>query len=249
MKQVCCPQVFCRLPSFVLAGSFAFAGLIQPVSAADGLPLSRTAVNVLPLDSRMQLRMGERKPSSRAPSQRVVYEPGGAPQFEYTAVDVKNRSHTISADVHVPPEGAQGVLLAHGSWFAGYALYVKDGVLVYVHNYLGIEEYRIAAREPVPRGDCTLAFEFIKTGEHRGRGVLRIDGREVGAGEILRTIPAVIETSGEGLCCGYDSGLPVTADYEAPFRFSGRIRQVTVDLGAASGSDLEAQVRAAFTDH
>jgi hypothetical protein len=79
--------------------------------------------------------------------------------------------------------------------------------------------------------------------------VLRIDGREVGAGEIPRTIPAVIETSGEGLCCGYDSGLPVTADYEAPFRFSGRIRQVTVDLGPTPASDLEAQVRAAFTDH
>jgi len=206
--------------------------------------------NVLPLDSRMQLRMGERKPGSRAPARRHVFEPFGAPQFEYTAVNLKNRSHTITAQVHLPPEGAQGVLFAHGSWFSGYSLYVKDDRLVYVHNYLGIEEYRIVATEPLPRGECTLAFVFTRTGEHRGHGRLLVDGREVGAGEIPRTIPAVIETSGEGQCCGYDSGLPVTTDYEAPFRFTGRLHQVVVEVEPAPGEpDAEAQVRAAFTDH
>jgi arylsulfatase len=206
--------------------------------------------NVLPLDSRMQLRMGERKPGSRAPARRHVFEPGGAPQFEYTAVNLKNRSHTITAQVHLPPEGAQGVLFAHGSWFSGYSLYVKDDRLVYVHNYLGIEEYRIVATEPVPRGECLLAFVFTRTGEHRGHGRLLVNGREVGAGEIPRTIPAVIETSGEGQCCGYDSGLPVTTDYEAPFRFTGRLHQVVVEVEPAPGEpDAEAQVRAAFTDH
>ena len=126
--------------------------------------------NVLPLDSRMQLRMGERKPGSRAPARRHVFEPGGAPQFEYTAVNLKNRSHTITADVRIPPEGAQGVLFAHGSWFSGYSLYVKGDRLVYVHNYLGLQEYRITSAGPLPRGDCTLAFVFTRTGEHRGHG-------------------------------------------------------------------------------
>jgi arylsulfatase len=205
--------------------------------------------NVLPLDSRMQLRMGERKPGSRAPARRHVFEPFGAPQFEYTAVNLKNRSHTITAEVRIPPEGAQGVLFAHGSWFSGYSLYVKDDRLVYVHNYLGLQEYRITSAEPLPRGDCTLAFVFTRTGEHRGHGRLLVDGREVGAGEIPRTIPAVIETSGEGQCCGYDSGLPVTEDYDAPFRFTGLLRQVVVEVEPGPGEDLEAQVRAAFTDH
>jgi arylsulfatase len=205
--------------------------------------------NVLPLDSRMQLRMGERKPGSRAPARQHVFEPGGAPQFEYTAVNLKNRSHTITADVRIPPEGAEGVLFAHGSWFSGYSLYLKGDRLVYVHNYLGLQEYRITSAEPLPRGDCTLAFVFTRTGEHRGHGRLLVDGREVGAGEIPRTIPAVIETSGEGQCCGYDSGLPVTEDYDAPFRFTGWLRQVVVEVEPGPGEDLEAQVRAAFTDH
>jgi arylsulfatase len=59
----------------------------------------------------------------------------------------------------------------------------------------------------------------------------------------------VIETSGEGQCCGYDSGLPVTEDYDAPFRFTGLLRQVVVEVEPGPGEDLEAQVRAAFTDH
>jgi hypothetical protein len=204
--------------------------------------------NVLPLDSRMQLRMSERKPGTRPPSNRYVYFPGAAPQFEYTAVNVKNKSHTITADVEIPEGGAHGVLLAHGSWFAGYSLYVKDARLVYAHNYIGLTEYRIASGETLPPGRLTLSFRFTRTGEHRGRGELFVNGREVGAGDIPHTVPHVIETSGEGLCCGYDSGLPVTPDYEAPFRFTGRIDQVVVELDDAPAADAEAQLRAAMTD-
>jgi arylsulfatase len=204
--------------------------------------------NVLPLDSRMQLRMGERKPSTRPAGNRYVYYPNSAPQFEYTAVNVKNRSHTIIAEVEIPEGGAEGVLLAHGSWFAGYSLYVKDGRLHYVHNYLGIDEYRVSSTETLTAGKATLRFRFEKTGEHRGTGSLYVGDRLVGQGEIPRTIPAVIETSGEGLCCGFDSGLPVTPDYKAPFRFTGHIEQVVVDLDGDAAADGEAQLRTAFTD-
>jgi arylsulfatase len=205
--------------------------------------------NVLPLDSRMQLRMGERKPGTRTAGNRHVFFAGGAPQFEYTAVNVKNRSHTITADVEIPPGGAEGVLLAHGSWFAGYSLYVKDARLVYVHNHLGLAEYRIVSGETVPPGRVRLGFRFTRTGEHRGRGALYFDDRLVGEGEIPHTVPAVIETSGEGQCCGYDSGLPVSADYEAPFRFTGRIEEVVVEVGDPAPPDHEASLRAALTDH
>ena len=198
----------------------------------------------------MQLRMGERKPSTIPTGNRFVYYPGMAPQFEYTAVNVKNRSHAITAEVEIPAGGAEGVLLAHGSWFAGYSFYVQNRRLHYVHNYLGLAEYRISSSEDLPTGTQTLQFRFTRTGEHQGRGALYVGGRNIGEGEIPRTIPAVIETSGEGLCCGYDSGLPVTPDYRAPFRFTGRIAQVTVDLGdPQAAADAEAQLRTAFTDH
>jgi arylsulfatase len=204
--------------------------------------------NVLPLDSRMQLRMVERKPGVAGPRRRFVYLPGAAPQFEYTAVDVKNRSHSITAEVEIPAGGAEGVLLAHGSWFAGYTLYVKDRRLHYVHNYLGVAEYRISAGEDLEPGRTTLSFRFTRTGEHRGTGALYIGARKVGEGEIPRTVPAVIETSGEGLCCGYDSGLPVTRDYRAPFRFTGTIVQVAVEVGEPPDADAGARLRAAMID-
>jgi arylsulfatase len=196
----------------------------------------------------MQLRMGERKPSTVSQGNRHVYYAGMAAQFEYTAVNLKNRSHTITADVEIPADGAEGVLLAHGSWFAGYSLYVKNRRLTYVHNYLGLTEYRVQANQDLPAGKATLQFRFTRTGEHQGRGALFVNGKQVAEAEIPRTIPAVIETSGEGLCCGYDSGVPVTPDYVAPFRFNGHIEQVVVETGEVGAADPEAQIRTAFSD-
>ncbi len=162
---------------------------------------------------------------------------------------MKNRSHTITAEVEIPAAGAEGVLLAHGSWFAGYSLYVKDRRLVYVHNHLGLAEYRIASTEALPAGRLVLRFRFTRTGEHRGRGALFVGERMIGEGEIPHTVPHVIETSGEGLCCGYDSGLPVTDDYRSPFRFTGRIDKVIVEVEDAPPADDGALLRAALTDH
>jgi hypothetical protein len=45
------------------------------------------------------------------------------------------------------------------------------------------------------------------------------------------------------LSCGYDFGEAVTHEYRVPFRFTGRIREVTVDLSGELIEDDEAQVR------
>ena len=142
--------------------------------------------DVLPLDARMQARMAERKATPTQAETRHVYYPGGAPVFEYGAVNLKNRSHVITAEVEIPAGGAEGVLLAHGSWFAGYSLYVKNRRLHYVHNYLGLAEYRISATEDIPSGAVRLQFRFTRTGEHRGIGSLHVSDR---AGRLGRDSP------------------------------------------------------------
>ena len=142
--------------------------------------------NVLPLDSRMAPAWASASPSTATQGNRYIYYPGGAPQFEYTAVNLKNRSHTITAEVEIPAGGAEGVLLAHGSWFAGYSLYVKDGRLVYVHNYLGMAEYRIASTERITPGSTILRFEFTRTGDHKGVGKLLLRRTFRRRGEICR---------------------------------------------------------------
>ena len=43
-------------------------------------------------------------------------------------------------------------------------------------------------------------------------------------------------------------GLPVTGDYQAPFRFTGRIAQVVVDVDVSRPPDADAQLRAAMND-
>ena len=140
------------------------------------------------------------------------------------------------------------MLLAHGSWFAGYSFFVQNRRLHYVHNYLGMAEYRVSSTEELPAGKAVLQLRFTRTGEHQGRAALYLGERRIGEGEIPRTVPAVIETSAEGLCCGYDSGLPVTPGYRAPFRFTGTIAQVVVEVEGVPATDNEAQLRNAFTD-
>jgi len=59
--------------------------------------------------------------------------------LENATLDIKNRSHTITAEIEIPQETAQGVIVAQGGRFAGWSLYVKDGKLKYCYNWLNRE--------------------------------------------------------------------------------------------------------------
>ncbi len=203
--------------------------------------------NVLPLDDRGVRRLAIRKPQVTRDRDSYLYYPGASPVPEAVAVNVRNRSHTIAAEVEIPEEGAEGVLLAHGSIFGGYTLYVKNRRLVYVHNYVGVEEYRIVSETEVPAGAGTLRFEFTKTGEHQGTGALFINGTKVGEGRIPRSVPIRFSLGGEGLCCGYDSGIPATRDYRSPFRFTGTIKRAVVNVSGKPHSDFEREAAMAMS--
>jgi hypothetical protein len=53
---------------------------------------------------------------------------------EGSAPDVKNKSFSISADVDIPANGANGVLVTQGGRFCGWVLLVLDGKPVFVHG-------------------------------------------------------------------------------------------------------------------
>ena len=188
---------------------------------------------VLPLDnSPFDALFGDGHVSGPVRS-RYVYYPGGGPVPEESAVNVRNRSHTITAEVEIPDGGAEGVLLTQGSGLSGYALFVREGRLHYVHNFSGLEEHRVSSSAVVPAGAHTLAFRFTKKGEHKGVGALLIDGKPVGEVEIARFTPTRFSMTGDGLSCGYSAGLAVCRDYQQPFRFTGRIRRVVVEVEGA----------------
>ena len=158
------------------------------------------------------------------------------------AADVRNRSHTITADVEIGKDGAKGVLLANGGTFAGYSFFInKDQKLQYSHNYVAINEYKVISKEKVPTGKVTLRMEFKKTGPPDfkvGKGApgtvtLYINDKAVGSGEIPVTVPIGYSLSGDGLSVGRDTLSAVSLDYMgSTFPFTGGvIRRVTVDIG------------------
>src|SRR5262249_29984704 len=76
---------------------------------------------VLPLDGRGIERLATPRPEMSAPRDKFVYFPGTGEVEASNAADIRNRSYRITAEVEVPKEGAEGVLLAHGSSFGGYS--------------------------------------------------------------------------------------------------------------------------------
>jgi arylsulfatase len=201
---------------------------------------------VLPLDnSPFEAIFGDGHATTPA-RRRYVYYPDTAPVPEVSAANVRNRSHTITAEVEVPDAGAEGMLLAQGSGLGGYALFVRDGRLHYVHNFCRIEEHRVSSSARIAPGAHTLAFRFEKTGEHRGTGTLLIDGTAAGRVEIARFTPTRFSLTGDGLTCGYARGLPVCGDYRPPFRFSGRLHRVTVEVEGPPHVDPQAEAELAI---
>jgi hypothetical protein len=161
-----------------------------------------------------------------------------------------NRTHTITADVEIPGSGAEGALVSYGGTDGGYSLYVKDGKLQYVQNYVAREYLHVASTEPVPAGRRELRFEFEVTGEPDiaqgkgtpGRAQLYIDGKLVGQSDFPVTTPLSLGLTG-GITVGADPGAPVAPFYASPFEFSGTIYSVTFDVSGDVIQDDEAEMR------
>lgn len=175
------------------------------------------------------------RPSPVRGRDHFVFHPGmNRLRFE-VAPNLLNKSYRISADVEVPSGPmAEGVLLANGGRFGGYALYVKQGRPVFIYNYLNIERTSIEATETLPVGKSEIRFEFVNDGGRPGAGgtgSLFINGKSVGSAHIGKTIPARVSAdSGDAMDIGVDTGTPVSDAYQVPNRFNGMLKQVVVDL-------------------
>ena len=129
---------------------------------------------------------------------------------------------------------------------------MKDGALHYVHNYVSRSLHGVSSPEPVPAGAHELRFEFEPTGEPdlpKGRGApgrlqLYVDGTLVAEGEAPVTIPFAINPG--ALTCGSNPGSPVTPEYSSPFRFTGTLHSVTVDVSGDLIDDGESEMRMAM---
>lgn len=170
---------------------------------------------------------------------------------ENVAVKVLNRAHSFTAEVDMPKGGAEGVILCHGGNSGGYSLFVKDGKLHYVHNYVGAQEFHIESTQEVPKGKCKLRYEFEPTGKPdvakgkgaAGRGQLYVNGKLVGQGDLPVTVPLLLGLGG-GLSVGRNPGSAVSSLYQPPFAFTGRILKVTADVTGKMIQDTEEEAKA-----
>jgi len=186
------------------------------------------------------------RPQLSPPRDRYIYTPGTSEVPESAAVNVRNRSYKIAANVKVSSNGAktEGVIFSHGSLFGGHSLFIKDHKLHYVYNWLGETDQVIVSDAEIPAGDCVLGVSFDKTGndaQHSATGTLSlyINDLQVNEAEI-KTQPGKFMLGGEGLNIGKDPGSPVTNMYTSPFAFTGgTISEVIVDVSGEQYIDLE----------
>ena len=191
--------------------------------------------NVLPLDDRRFERINPElagRPQLITGRSQILYD--GMRTTESTALNLKNRSHSVTAEVVVPKAGAEGVIVAQGGQVGGWALYAIGGKLKYCYNFFGIEHYFAQSRGRIPAGRHQVRMEFAYDGGGLAKGgtvILYVDGKAVGKGRVKRSIPMGFSAD-EGLDVGSDAGSPSSPDYGATGnRFNGQIAWVQLDTG------------------
>ncbi len=203
-----------------------------------------------PIDDRLPLEIIlTPRPQMSKPRERYVYYPDTAEIPESQAVNIRNRSFSIRAEVEIPSGSAEGVVFAQGSRFGGHAIYMKDGNMHYIYNWLGEIKQQVVSNKAVPTGASTLSAIFTKVGEnppHVANGMLAIYMNDEKVGEMkMMTQPGKFSLAGEGLNVGRDSGEPVTGDYpgEYPWPFTGTVKRVVVDVSGDLNIDQEVEAQ------
>jgi arylsulfatase len=202
--------------------------------------------NVFPLDDRKIERLNAElagRPDLMGTRTALTVYPGMTHLMENAVLNVKNKSHSVTAEIEAPEGGGEGVIIAQGGRFGGWALYVKDGKPAYVHNWAGMERYTVASDAPLPEGNVTVRYEFAYDGGEPGSGgtgALFVNGEQVAQGRIEQTVGYTFSLD-EGMDVGMDLATPVSEEYPARDNaFTGTIRSVTLEIsegGATSALD------------
>ncbi|QFS94120.1 Arylsulfatase [Mycobacterium sp. THAF192] len=205
--------------------------------------IEATRYNVLPLDDDLARRMNPDvagRPVLVRGNTQVLF--GGMGHLsEHSVLNMKNRSHSVTAEIAVPESGVQGVIIAQGANIGGWSLYAHAGKLKYCYNLGGIRHFYAQSADPLPAGDHQVRMEFdYHGGDTPGGGgtvTLYVDGKQVGSGEVEATLP-IIFSADDGCDVGLDSGSAVSPDYRAgATRFTGRVKGVQLAIADAAVAD------------
>ena len=198
---------------------------------------------VLPLDASLVTRLITPRPSTTAGrtvftwTQPLTDTPNG------DAPSILNSSYNFKAEVEIPQDGAEGMLITQGGRFGGYGFYVLKNKPVFLWNLVDLKRLRWDGPELTP-GRHVLEFDFKYDGlgmgtlafgdpsgiGRGGTGVLKVDGKEVATQKMEHTLPFILQWD-ENLDIGSDTGTPVEdKDYKVPFKFTGKIDRITLTV-------------------
>jgi arylsulfatase len=199
--------------------------------------IEATKNNVLPLDDRRVERFNPDlagRPSLIRGNRQILFA-GMGRLSENSVLNIKNKSHAVTAQLLVP-DGItpNGVIIAQGGAFGGWAVYVKDGRPAYCYNFFGLTRTKVYGEKEIPTGEHQVRMELAYDGGGLAKGgtvTVYLDGAKVGEGRVDATEPMAF-SGDETTDVGSDSATPVSDDYgPRDSRFNGQIRWVQIDLG------------------
>ncbi len=201
--------------------------------------IEATRYKVLPIDDRLTEKMNPDtagRPVLIKGKTQILF--GGMGRLtENCVLSIKNKSHSITAEITVPEKGAEGVIIAQGANIGGWTLYAKDGKLKYCYNFGGFDHFFVEGSTPIPAGEHQVRMEFAYAGGGLGKGgkvTLYTDGKKVGEGEIPSTL-AIVFSADDGCDVGKDTGAPVSPDYGPRGNaFNGRVKGVQLAIADAA---------------
>jgi arylsulfatase A-like enzyme len=199
--------------------------------------------NVLPLDDRRVERFNSDlagRPVLITGNSQLLFT-GMGRLSESSVINLKNKSHAVTAELRMPEGEAQGVIISQGGQFGGWSFYVKDGRPKYCYNLFGLQRFYVDGEKQIPSGTHQVRMEFVYDGGGLGKGgtaSLFLDGEKIGEGRVEGTVPMLFSAD-ETCDLGSDTASPVSDDYtSAGSRFTGVIEWVQLDIADAT-EDLD----------
>ncbi|RWQ82552.1 MAG: arylsulfatase [Mesorhizobium sp.] len=192
--------------------------------------------NVLPLDDNVAARFDSDlagRPVLIKGKSQILF--GGMGRLsENSVLNLKNKSHSVTAEIVVPEGGAEGVIISQGANIGGWSLYAKGGKLKYCYNLIGVQHFFAESADAIPPGSHQVRMEFAYAGGGPGKGgtvSLFINSKKVGEGAVGATAPSVFSAD-DGCDVGCDTGAPVSPDYGPRGNaFNGVIKGVQLAIG------------------
>ncbi|WP_431957895.1 arylsulfatase [Nocardia lijiangensis] len=182
-----------------------------------------------------------------------TYYPGTAEVGIGAGVEIRGQSYSVLAEVAIESPSAEGVLFKQGAGHGGHVLFVQGGRLHYIYNFMGEDEQRVSAPDPLPLGSHLFGVRYDRTGtvdgSHTPLGELSlyVDEAVVASRADLRTHPGTFGLAGGGIAVGRNGGQSVSSSYTAPYPFTGgAVAKVVVDTSGTPYIDVERELAAAF---